>query len=58
MIAAHQLYDVVDVGDRVRERRQGEPGNEGSEPESSKFVSAELRKGKPSEFDPACRGLR
>ena len=34
-----------------------ESGYEGVEPESARFVSAQLRKGTPAEFDSACRTL-
>ena len=34
-----------------------ESGYEGTEPESARFVSAQLRKGTPAEFDSACRTL-
>jgi hypothetical protein len=34
-----------------------ESGNTGTEPESSKFVSAQLRKGTAAEFDSACKKL-
>ena len=34
-----------------------ESGSVGSEPENARFVSAQLRKGTPDEFDSACRTL-